>query len=199
MKLIVGLGNSHKSYLNTRHNIGRLAIERFADKRRVFFSLKKSLFSYVANTEINGEKAVLAYPDLFMNESGKSLKALVQEFQVKPLSQLMVIVDDLALPFGRLRLRLQGSSGGHNGLKSIESFLQSSDFARLRIGIDAPIVLMKSQKKEEVSAYVTGSFDKDQKKTLPDTLEKASLACEIWLSESPSKAMAFVSQMKSIA
>lgn len=197
MKLIVGLGNSHKNYLNTRHNIGRLAVERFAEKCRVSFSLRKSLSSCIAKTEVGGESVCLAYPDLYMNESGKALKALAQEFQIKSLNELLVVIDDLALSFGQLRLRLRGSSGGHNGLKSIESHLLSSDFSRLRIGIDSPVVLMKSMKQEEVSSYVTGVFDKEQKKTLSETLEKAAKACEVWIKETPSKAMTIVNQAKS--
>lgn len=136
MHLIIGLGNPGKKYANTRHNLGFLAIDELLEKFGA--SLKKHGDLYEsARIEISGQKAVLARPLTFMNKSGEAVQYLVRRKAV-PLEKMLIICDDLNLPVGKLRLRVRGSAGGHNGLTSIIEHLGSQDFTRLRIGIGRP-------------------------------------------------------------
>ncbi len=132
-KLVVGLGNPGPEYLLTRHNVGFLVLDAWADEEGAAFKDERSLHSKLA-TAPSGER--LVKPMTYMNESGKAVGAWLEWLKLQ-VSDLLVIVDDVALPMGQLRLRPEGSSGGHNGLKSIESHLGTSGYARLRCGVDA--------------------------------------------------------------
>ena len=132
-KLIVGLGNPGPEYLFTRHNVGFLVLDSWVDEEEAPFREERAKFSKLAALE-SGER--LVKPQTYMNESGKAVSAWLEWLKLTP-ADLLVIVDDVALPMGQIRLRSEGSHGGHNGLKSIETHLGTSAYARLRCGVDA--------------------------------------------------------------
>jgi len=156
--LIVGLGNIGKEYDDTRHNIGfRIADELVADLGGDFELLK---LAYYAEVGFRGKKLHVVKPTTYMNLSGKAVNYWMKDLKIAP-ENVLVLVDDLALPFGKLRLKLQGSAAGHNGLKSIEELCGGQNYARLRFGIDANF------HKGMQAQYVLGPFDKDEQKELP--------------------------------
>ncbi len=162
MKLIVGLGNPGEAYQNTRHNIGFMVADRLA--RRLGISIKKrECFSLTGDIHLDGEKLILAKPQTYMNLSGRAVLALAEYYRVHP-EELLVVCDDLDLPFGRLRLRLRGGSGGHRGLSSIIGLLGTDRFPRLRIGIG---------RGEEVVSYVLGRFGSEEEPLLNEVLDAA--------------------------
>ncbi len=132
-KLIAGLGNPGPEYLLTRHNVGFLVLDAWADEENAPFRHEPARYSHLASLE-SGER--LLKPMTYMNESGKAIGAWLEWLKLT-VKDLLVIVDDVALPMGQVRLRPEGSSGGHNGLKSIESHLGTDCYARLRCGVDA--------------------------------------------------------------
>jgi PTH1 family peptidyl-tRNA hydrolase len=132
-KLIAGLGNPGTEYLFTRHNVGFLVLDSWADEEDRPFREERSRYSWMCALE-SGER--LVKPATYMNESGKAIAAWLEWLKLT-VSDLLVIVDDVALPMGQVRLRPEGSAGGHNGLKSIESHLGTDRYARLRCGVDA--------------------------------------------------------------
>lgn len=162
MKLIVGLGNPGKEYENTRHNIGFIFIDSFAKQNNVDINKEKFNGLY-AQTSINNEKVILLKPLSFMNLSGEVVRKYVDFFKIK-LEDILIINDDLDLNFGRIRLRLSGSSGGHNGLKNIALHLNSENFKRLKIGIS-------NDKTVDTKDYVLGKFSKEEKEIL-DSLKE---------------------------
>ncbi len=162
---IFGLGNPGPRYALTRHNVGFMAVDALA--ARLGFRFRLYGDREVARRQFSGDELVLVKPLLFMNESGVVVKKQLERRPDKPL----VVCDDMALPFGRLRLRPSGSDGGHNGLGSIIAHLGRSDFARLRIGIDAP------ELSRDGVDYVLERFPKEQEELLPEVLERAADAC----------------------
>ncbi|MBK8954011.1 MAG: aminoacyl-tRNA hydrolase [Saprospiraceae bacterium] len=130
--LIAGLGNMDKEYLGTRHNIGFDVIDEIAGKLQVTFTTAN--YAHIAYASYKGRKIVLIKPTTYMNLSGKAIKFWLQKENVK-IENLFVVLDDLNLPFGKIRIRPNGSDGGHNGLKDIQENLISSNYARLRVGI----------------------------------------------------------------
>ena len=130
--LVVGLGNPGSKYENTRHNIGFKIVESFAKEREATFVLDKQ--AEVAKAKFKGRTLVLIKPTTFMNLSGKALNYWMQLEKI-PLENVLVITDDIALPYGKLRLKGKGSDGGHNGLKDIQATLNSAQYARLRFGV----------------------------------------------------------------
>ena len=130
--LIVGLGNIGREYENTRHNIGFTVLDAFAKASNSVFSDR--LYGYVAEVSMRGHKLVLLKPSTYMNLSGNAVRYWMQQENI-PLEQVLVIVDDLALPFGSLRLKGKGSDAGHNGLKNIQELVGTQNYARLRFGI----------------------------------------------------------------
>jgi PTH1 family peptidyl-tRNA hydrolase len=137
MKLIVGLGNPGAQYERTRHNAGFLAVDEIA-RRHAGGMVPRARFNAVTlEASIGGEKVVLAKPTTFMNLSGRSVGEAVRFFKLDPAEDLLVIVDEIALPVGHIRLREKGSAGGHNGLSDIDRALGGVDYPRLRIGVGA--------------------------------------------------------------
>lgn len=155
--LIAGLGNIGDEYENTRHNIGFIAADAFVKAQKGIF--QPGRLASVAHVSVKGRKFVVIKPTTFMNLSGKSLRYWIQREEI-PLENVLVIVDDLALPLGTLRLRAKGSDGGHNGLISIIEDLQSTNFARLRIGIGNEFT-----KGYQVD-YVLGRWSAEEEKVL---------------------------------
>ena len=134
---LIGLGNPGKKYSNTRHNIGFLLLENLSKKYNSNFLFKDKLKSSCSEFKINEYTYRLFLPNTFMNNSGDAVRAIVDWYKIN-LNQIFVIVDDKDLPLGKIRFRKKGSSGGHNGLKSIIEKLQTNDFNRIRIGIGSP-------------------------------------------------------------
>lgn len=162
MKLIVGLGNPGKKYENTRHNIGFMVIDEFA-KHCNAADFREKFKALITETIIHGEKVILMKPQTYMNLSGESVR-LALDFYKLDLSDIIVIYDDLDLNLAKLRLRLKGSSGGHNGIKSISQHLASENFKRLKFGIDKNPVI-------PVVDYVLGKFTKDELQAVNEGLK----------------------------
>lgn len=137
MFLIVGLGNPGEEYARNRHNVGFQCVKYIADRHGLRFGEKQHK-ARIASGTIAGQRVVLAKPFTFMNDSGQSVAALARWYKIEPSRELLVIYDELDLPFGTLRMRPGGSAGGHNGMKSIIQLLGTQDFPRLRVGIGRP-------------------------------------------------------------
>ncbi len=180
--LIVGLGNPGAEYAKTRHNAGFLLVEKLAEQWQSGWANERKFVSRVAKAERNGQKVLLCEPQTFMNLSGESVGALVNYYQL-PLVKILVAVDDADLPFGEIRLRKSGSSGGHHGLESIEQHLASREFARLRIGIG------RKDSSRAIANYVLGKFEAGENELLKKVLERAANQVETWLAAGSEKAM----------
>lgn len=167
--LIVGLGNIGAEYEHTRHNIGFDVVETLA--REFGAEWKTGQLGELANFRHKGRVFVLLKPSTYMNRSGKAVRYWLQQEKVDK-SHLLVIVDDLNLPFGKLRLRGKGSDGGHNGLKDIDQFTGGNDYARLRVGIGSEF-----PKGRQVD-YVLGEWSEEEKGQLPELLGKAAEAAK---------------------
>jgi PTH1 family peptidyl-tRNA hydrolase len=153
-RFIVGLGNPGLEYARTRHNIGFLVIDHFASLWNTEFKPLKAIHGDIAKFRTPDDTAVtLVKPNTFMNHSGQCVQALTSYYGVRDLQQVLVLCDDVELPFGTLRLRLRGSHGGQNGLRSIETHLKSREYPRLRIGIGRP-----EDRRIDLAGYVLGDF-----------------------------------------
>ena len=193
MKLIVGLGNPGSRYSDTRHNAGRLLIEDIARREGLSFSRKKNLHASIVSAEWDGCEVILAFPHTYMNLSGTAVKSLLSHFEISPARDILVVVDDLALPFRRLRLRAKGSDGGHKGLRSIHECLRTQDYARLRLGIGMPENESRfeglSYQRGNAEAYVLSAFSAAEKKGLKDIFRRATETCRLWATQSIEAAM----------
>ena len=164
--LIIGLGNPGKRYEHTRHNVGFMVLEKLAS--RVEIDLKQKSFNAVwGKGNIHGKNVLLAKPQTFMNLSGTAVRQL-QSFFKTDISNLIVIHDDLDLPFGAIRLKEGGGTAGHKGLASIEDNLGTSGFMRVRLGIGKPV------DKSRIEGYVLEPFGKEEKVVLPEVLGRAA-------------------------
>lgn len=169
MHIIVGLGNPGKKYDATRHNIGFEAIDMLAKRNNI--EVKKLKHKALCGEgTIGGNKVLLVKPQTFMNLSGQSLLDIVQFYKVDP-KNIVVLYDDIDIPVGTLRIREKGSSGTHNGMKSIIYLLQTDQFPRIRIGVGKPQF-------GDLADYVLGRFPKEEISTMLETLERASQAVE---------------------
>jgi PTH1 family peptidyl-tRNA hydrolase len=178
--LIVGLGNPGRRYERTRHNAGFMAVERLAEK--LPNGTARSRFqAELLETHDGDERVVLAKPLTFMNDSGRSVSQIARWYKV-PRERLLVIYDELDLPFGSIRLRPNGSAGGHNGVTSVIQQLHTQDFARLRIGISRP-------QSGSTVPYVLARFSSDEQKALPEIIDRAADAALLWLREGITVAM----------
>ena len=157
IRLVVGLGNPGAKYAGTRHNVGFMALERLAAGAQARFRSQAKLQGQIAEVGQGEQRLRLLMPQTYMNESGRSIRAALDWFDLQP-AQLLVVVDDMDLPLGKLRLRATGSAGGHNGLRSTISHLGTQDFPRLRIGIGAP-GLDPIERKQRTVGHVLGRFD----------------------------------------
>ena len=173
IKLFVGLGNPGPEYEATRHNAGFWWIDALSRELKAPLSLDKNYHGQVARTTLNGQTVWLLKPATFMNLSGKAVRYWIAEENI-PLDRLLVITDDLALPFGAVRLREKGGAGGHNGLTSIIELIGTEDFPRLRFGIGGDFP------KGRQSEYVLGGWGEEERKTLAERTELASKAVLQW-------------------
>ena len=160
-KFIIGLGNPGKKYESNRNNIGFLFIQKFAEKYSSNFVLKNKLKCNYAELISNGVIYRMFMPTTFMNNSGEAIRAIVDWFKIDK-DKLIIVVDDIDIPLGKIRVRKKGSSGGHNGLKSIINYLNSKEFLRIRIGIGSPPIIEKEKKFNTIS-HVLGNFSKPEK------------------------------------
>ncbi len=160
LKLLVGLGNPGPEYNKTRHNVGFMILEEIAKRNNCTFRENKKLYGKTCEVGSGISKKRLLMPNTYMNESGKSVRSAKDWFNFEA-DQLIVLVDDMDLPLGKIRIRSKGGSGGHNGLKSIISHLGTNEFKRLKIGIGPPSELQKERKSKTVS-HVLGKFSKEE-------------------------------------
>lgn len=163
MKLIVGLGNPGKEYENTRHNIGFMVLDKYANKNGLSFQKEKFNGLYL-DFQVNGEKVILLKPLSYMNLSGEVVRKFVDFFKIE-IEDILIINDDLDLQIGTIKLKPMGSSGGHNGLKNIELHLATRNYKRLKIGIS-------NNKMLDTKDYVLGKFtslEQEQLNTVLDT------------------------------
>ena len=213
MLTIVGLGNPGAAYRKTRHNAGFMLLDEIREGRLMseatfptagfgIFRKKTNAFNkfknvsgstvYVANEgELSGKRFQLVKPATFMNESGKAFASLITKGIIKDLSDLIVIVDDVDLAVGSLRLREKGSAGGHNGLRSIIKHLGTIEFTRLRIGVGP------RPEGNEMIDYVLGTFRPEEYEPFKRSLKDASLVVQAWITGGYEKANNAVSQIKS--
>ena len=181
LQLLVGLGNPGAEYSKTRHNVGFMVLEEIARKNNCSFRENKKLSGMTCEYGIGIEKTRLLMPNTYMNESGKSVRSARDWFNFEN-HQLIVLVDDMDLPLGKIRVRSKGSSGGHNGLKSIINHLGTNEFKRLKIGIGPPSDDQKERKSKTVS-HVLGRFSKEEFIKLNFIIEEISTCIESITSE----------------
>ena len=183
MRLIVGLGNPGAEYAQTRHNVGFMLIERLAQAANA--NVKRAACrALIGRIEIEGEPVELVKPQTYMNLSGEAIICLLKKDESLHPAEMIVISDDLALPFGKIRLRPKGSAGGHNGLKSIISTLKTEDFIRLRIGIGP------SHPVGETKNFVLEKFSKTEQNELEEVFEQGVAAIHHVIRDGMEKAMA---------
>ncbi len=169
LRLVVGLGNPGTKYEGTRHNIGFMALERMASREGFSFRQQSKLHGLAAEHGIGQSRLRLLMPQTYMNDSGRSIRAALDWFGFTP-GQLLVLVDDMDIPLGRLRLRAQGSAGGHNGLRSTIQHLGTQAFPRLRIGIGAPADNPAERRARTVS-HVLGPFSRAEQSEVDAVLD----------------------------
>ena len=193
MKLVVGLGNPGREYVGTRHNIGFEVVDRLAEK---LGWVQPGDFDRVARSKFDGlafdgsvltaagepEKLLLLKPVTYMNLSGRAVQAALGFYQATP-ADVMIVLDDLALPCGKLRIRAGGSDGGHNGLKDIQRALGTNQYPRMRLGIDPPPPPIAGKD------YVLGKFSAEQRKLIDPAIVRATGAIVTWIDKGINAAM----------
>ena len=182
MHLIVGLGNPGDEYEWSRHNLGFMLIDKLAADAAATLK-RRECRSLVGSALIEGRRVRLVKPQTFMNLSGEAVTCLMAKYEVADSQSLIVISDDLALPFGTIRLRARGSAGGHNGLKSIIAALGTNEFTRLRIGIqpEHPV--------DDAKGFVLNKIPRAERRTVEETLERGAEAIRAILRDGVAKAM----------
>lgn len=182
MRLIVGLGNPGPEYAWTPHNLGFLVVDRLAERAGIRVERPEAK-AYIGKGRLAGQDVVLAKPQTYMNASGMAVGELVQRLETEP-SEMIVVSDDVALPWGMLRIRERGSGGGHNGLESIISALGSDEFIRVRVGIrpEHPV--------RDLSAYVLMQLPRGDREDVLEIAAEAADAVEMILADGTAKAMA---------
>ena len=175
-KVVVGLGNPGSKYENSRHNIGWMVLDRLADRHGAAGSGKTRDAAATARGRIGDDELILVKPLTYMNRSGEAMRKAMARERV-PMPDVLVVVDDMDLPFGKLRMKARGSAGGHNGLRSIIGEMGTESFARLRVGIGKP--------KGGAVGHVLGDFAHAEQQHLDMILDAAADAVELWTEEGP--------------
>ena len=178
--LVAGLGNIGAEYAGTRHNIGFSVLDALAKASNTSFSTLR--YGSLAEVSFRGKSALLLKPSTYMNLSGKAINYWLRETKT-PIERLLVVLDDIALPLGTLRMRKQGSDGGHNGLKSINEILGTTAYSRLRVGIGSNF-----GRGQQVD-YVLGVWDDEEVAALPLIMERCRGAVEAFVTQGPDRAM----------
>jgi PTH1 family peptidyl-tRNA hydrolase len=178
--LILGLGNPGEEYEHTPHNLGFMVIDRLAGSHAIRVSRKENM-SLVGLGAVGGKSLALAKPQTYMNLSGPAVKGLLERYELKP-DRLIVVYDELDLPWGSMRIRIKGSAAGHNGVKSLIGSLGTNEFTRIRLGIDTGSPAKGAQ-------VVLGQFKRAQKQDVEETVVRAADAVEFILAEGAAQAM----------
>jgi PTH1 family peptidyl-tRNA hydrolase len=181
--LVVGLGNIGAEYASTRHNMGFMVLDAFAKASNAVFSTKR--YGDVAETSFKGRKITLLKPSTYMNLSGNAVRYWVDKLKL-PLENLIVICDDLNLPFGTIRLRKSGSDGGHNGLKNIEECLGTTEYSRIRIGIGNDF------KEGGQVDFVLGALSEEEASQMPEICSKVKEGIQEYVTIGADRAMNFL-------
>lgn len=182
MYLLAGLGNPGSEYENTRHNIGFITIDSFANSRGVKVD-KLKFKALTAECRVGGEKVLLMKPQTFMNNSGEAIGEAARFYKIPP-ENVIIISDDITLSPGNMRIRRKGSAGGHNGLKSIIAHLGSENFPRIKLGIGD-----RENHDRSLADFVLGKFSKEETKQLEEIVKKASDAAELIITDGIDEAM----------
>ena len=185
MKVIVGLGNPGNDYENTRHNVGWWLIDHLADVWH-FDGWRKDGNARVASGRVRGQNVRLVKPQTYMNLSGAALRPYLRRESWSPAADLLIVVDEVALPVGSMRIRANGSAGGHNGLKSVEGAVGSQEYARLRIGVGPP---PGRERRGDLADYVLDRFGKSEAAEIRELLPRLTDAVETWLTDGAEVAM----------
>jgi PTH1 family peptidyl-tRNA hydrolase len=185
--LIVGLGNPGIEYQFTPHNAGFLAVDRIAEDCGVTLTNRRGR-ALTARAKLAGQDVLLAKPETFMNLSGLSVAALIQEFEISP-EDILVLYDELALPLGTIRIRERGSANGHNGVKSISGVLGTEEWLRIRIGVGKPALADGREIKAGGKDYLLSPMRKQELAVLDEVLDRAKCAVEMVLTQGVSAAM----------
>jgi len=178
-KVVVGLGNPGSRYEKTRHNIGWMVLDRLADRHGAAGRARERDAAATARGRLGDDELIMVKPLTYMNDSGRAMRKVMARERV-PMGDVLVVVDDMDLPFGKLRLKADGSAGGHNGLRSIIGELGTESFARLRVGIGAP--------RGAAVAHVLGDFEHAEQQHLDLILDAAADAVELWARRGPDAA-----------
>ena len=183
MKLIVGLGNPGREYRETRHNVGFMIVDEIARRHSLTLALAPSQVpdAFIAK-KYGAEPLLVAKPLTFMNRSGDAVAALSHYYDIAP-ADLLVVVDEVALPFGRLRARPRGSAGGHNGLKSVIDRLGTTEFPRLRLGVG------RGDSRRDLADHVLSKFESDEQAVLEEFITRAADAAEMFAAAGIEKVM----------
>ena len=184
-KLVVGLGNPGEEYEFTAHNLGFLVVDRLAELNAVRVSRKENM-SLVGLGSIRGKRVALAKPQMYMNVSGPAVRGLLDRYGLTAAG-LVVVYDELDLPWGSVRVRPKGSAAGHNGIKSLIGSLGTSEFARVRLGIDRP---GRERRAGEGARFVLGRFGRAQKQEVEEAVARGAEAVESIIAEGVEKSMA---------
>jgi PTH1 family peptidyl-tRNA hydrolase len=182
--LLVGLGNPGEEYENTPHNLGFMVIDRLAGSHSIRISRKENT-SFVGLGEVGGKHVALAKPQTYMNLSGPAVRGLLERYELKP-GRLIVVYDELDLPWATLRIRIKGSAAGHKGVKSLIGSLGTNEFTRVRMGIARESEPGNPVKGEQ---FVLAPFKRAQKKDVEETVARAAEAVEFILAEGAAQAM----------
>ena len=178
--LIVGLGNIGVEYANTRHNMGFMVLDAWAQASNIVF--ESGRYGSTTTISFKGRKFTLLKPSTYMNLSGKAVRYWMNELKIQP-ENFLVISDDLNIPFGTLRLRKNGSAGGHNGLTNINELIGTQDYARIRVGIGNEFG------RGQQVGYVLGEFNEDEKKEIPDICKRVIDGVKAWATVGADRAM----------
>jgi len=183
MKLIVGLGNPGREYRDTRHNVGFMVVDEIARRHNLTFGMAPSQVPDAFVAKKFGEPPVmLAKPLTFVNRSGDAVAALMRYYGIA-IGDLLVVIDEIALPFGRLRARARGSAGGHNGLKSCIERLGTTEFPRLRLGVG------RGDARRDLADHVLSKFETDEQSALGEFISRAADAAEMFAAEGIDRVM----------
>lgn len=182
MKLIVGLGNPGREYRDTRHNVGFMVVDALADRWRVSDAWRERFDALQIKTTVGDAPVVIAKPLTFMNLSGQAVSAIAGFFKIEP-ADVLVIVDEAALPLGRLRARRDGGAGGHNGLKSLIQHLGTQNFPRMRVGVG------RGADGRDLSDHVLGRFEPSERETVSAAVLRAADATEMFISDGIERVM----------
>jgi len=183
LALIIGLGNPGSEYRNTRHNAGFMLADLLAQRWQTAWRIEKKFYAEVAESRFAGRRVVLCRPQTFMNASGKAVGLVASYFKITP-ENLLVLVDDADLPLGSLRLRPEGSAGGHHGLESVEQVLGSRGYPRLKVGIARP-----DQGRRDIAGHVLGEISPAEQPVWQQILQRAAQQVECWATEGVGVAM----------